>query len=96
MRTWAWEASRSVPEDSRTTVRYGYDGRDGDLHSIARVGLTTVPSGSQEVVYDPENPKRAAFVSDMPENVKGRRNLLFLLLATAAISFCLGCFDVFA
>ncbi|MER5894835.1 hypothetical protein [Streptomyces sp. NPDC001876] len=93
VRTWAWEASRSVPQDGKITVRYGYDGRDGGLHSIVRAGLTTLPSGSQEIVYDPENPKRAEFVSNMPENASGRRTLLVLLLVAAAISFCLGYFD---
>ncbi|MGQ4487355.1 hypothetical protein LRE75_19440 [Streptomyces sp. 372A] len=91
VRTWAWEASRSVPEGGKTTVRYGYDGQDGGLHSIPMVGLTTLPSGSQEIIYDPDNPKRAEFVSRMPENVKGRRNLLIVLLAVACVSLVLGC-----
>ncbi|MDQ0791675.1 hypothetical protein [Streptomyces sp. B1I3] len=39
-------------------------------------------------MYDPANPKRAAeFLSRMPENVKGRRNLLIALLAAALLSF---------
>ncbi|MER7725513.1 hypothetical protein [Streptomyces sp. NPDC096323] len=93
VRTWGWEASRSVPQDGKITVRYGYDGRDGGLHSIPMVGLTVQPSGSEEIVYDPKNPKRAEFVSRMPENVKGRRNLLIVLLAVAFISLALGCID---
>ncbi|WP_327296132.1 MULTISPECIES: hypothetical protein [unclassified Streptomyces] len=91
VKTWAWEASKSVPQDGKITVRYGYDGRDGGLHSIARVGLTAMPSGSQEVVYDPENPKRAEFVSLMPENVSRRRNLLLILMVVALASLVLGC-----
>ncbi|MFE2376391.1 hypothetical protein [Streptomyces sp. NPDC059398] len=90
VKTWAWEASKSVPQDGKITVRYGYDGRDGGLHSIAMVGLTSMPSGSQEVVYDPENPKRAEFVSRMPENVNKRRNLLYALWGVALISLILG------
>ncbi|MEV5205638.1 hypothetical protein [Streptomyces sp. NPDC053720] len=54
-------------------------------------GLTTLPSGSQEIVYDPENPKRSEFVSHMPENVSGRRTLLIVLLVVALVSFILGC-----
>ncbi|MDQ0794566.1 hypothetical protein [Streptomyces sp. B1I3] len=91
VRTWGWEASRSVPEDGKITVRYGYDGRDSGLHSIVMAGLTTQPSGSKEIIYDPENPKRAEFVSRMPENVRGRRNLLIVLLAVAFGSLVLGC-----
>lgn len=96
VRTWAWEASRSVPQDGKVTVRYGYDGRDGGLHSIGMAGLTTLPSGSQEIVYDPQNPKRAEFVSRMPEDVSGRRNILVALLAVAVVSLVLGCISAVA
>lgn len=96
VRTWAWEASRSVPQDGKVTVRYGYDGRDGGLHSIGMAGLTTLPSGSQEIVYDPQNPKRAEFVSRMPEDVRGRRNILVALLAVAVVSLVLGCISAVA
>ncbi|MEU5719784.1 hypothetical protein AB0G71_29255 [Streptomyces sp. NPDC020403] len=96
VRTWGWEASRSLPQDGKITVRYGYDGRDGGLHSIVMAGLTTQPSGSKEIIYDPHNPKRAEFVSHMPENVKGRRNLLVFLLAVAFVSLVLGCIGAVA
>lgn len=96
VRTWAWEASRSVPQDGKVTVRYGYDGRDGGLHSIGMAGLATLPSGSQEIVYDPQNPKRAEFVSRMPEDVSGRRNILVALLAVAVVSLVLGCISAVA
>jgi hypothetical protein len=91
VKTWAWEASRTVPNDGKIDVRYGYDGRDGGLHSIGMFGLTTAPSGSQEVVYDPENPKRAEFVSRMPKNVSRRRAVLVVLLVVALVSLVLGC-----
>ncbi|MEU9199637.1 hypothetical protein [Streptomyces sp. NPDC048332] len=96
VRTWAWEASRSVPQDGKVTVRYGYDGRDGGLHSIGMTGLTTLPSGSQEIVYDPQNPKRAEFVSRMPEDASGRRNVLVALWVVAVVSFVLGCISAAA
>ncbi|WP_327296130.1 MULTISPECIES: hypothetical protein [unclassified Streptomyces] len=90
--TIAWEVARSVPRDGKIDVQYAYDGGDGEPQRTKWMrGLTMEPQGTQPVMYDPENPKRSAFASDMPRNVKGKRVYLLCVLVVTAVSLVLGC-----
>lgn len=60
-------------------------------HQVDARGLTMEPQGTQPVMHGPENPKRSAFASGMPRNVKGKRVYLLCVLVVAAVLLVLGC-----